>query len=459
MSGLALATLARLKPTRGKGRRKGVQAELDGDPIEVQFNPTSLRLQRQNNADTGGVTARTQRRQYPAAQPATLTFDLEFDTAEEAAVTQDEGEGTTHYVDVRTRTALVRQFVEPPANDVRKPPPAARFSWGTLIFDGLVKQVTEDLDYFAPDGTPLRAKVSVTMTEQDPKFEATVSGSGARDDQAATEPGGPPPAPPPPTGEPPPGSGPGRSGTRNVRSVVEAVGGESVQQLAARAGGDPGAWRSLMNGLASPLALPPGVPVELGPELEGVTDVLGRAAGFAAGPRTAAEDLGRVLGLVTSATQAAARLGGAAGELGAEAAGFALAAAGGIARAAEQVNQDATGRVTAAARLAFAVPPAGQGDAGPVGDGPDPRALTYGRAVPLRARIPAATREAIEAGGRRGLAARARPAEVPLAIGPATPPWAQLPRAGRGRTASDRAQRSRDARPSTIRWRPGQDCR
>jgi hypothetical protein len=447
MSGLKLATIARLKPIRGKGKDKK-PAEVDGDPIEVQFNPATLRLQHQNNADAGGATSKTQKRQYPSAQPATLSFDLEFDTSEERAVTEDEGTGSSYYVDVRTRTALLRQFVEPPADDVRKAPPAARFHWGTLIFDGLVKQVTEDLDYFAPDGTPLRAKLSVSMTEQDPKFEATISGSGARDDKSATDPGGSAAPPPPPrTGRPPPGAGPGRSGTRDVRSVVPALGGESVQRLAARAGGDPGAWRSLMNGLASPLAIPAGIPVELGPELEGVTEAIGRAAGFAAGTRSAAEDLGRVLGL-------AGVDGTGARDRTTEAAGFALAAAGGIARAAEEVRLDATGRAVAVARSAFAVPPAPGGQ-----EGVDPRALAYGRSLPLRARVAAATLDAIEAGGRRGLAARARPAEVPLAAGSATPPWAQLPPAGPGRPASDRAQRNRDARPSTIRWRPGQGCR
>ncbi|HEY2959221.1 MAG TPA: hypothetical protein VGM21_13580 [Actinomycetota bacterium] len=463
MSGRVPATLAKLKPTRGKGKKKGAKAEIDGDPIPVQFNPTSLKLQRQNNADAGGVNTRDQRRQYPAAQPATLTFDLEFDTAEEGSVTQDEGEATMHYVDVRDRTALVRQFVEPPKDDPRKPPPAVRFHWGTLIFDGLVKQVTEDLDYFAPDGTPLRAKLNVVITEQDPKFEANISGSGARDDRAATEPGGTtPPLPPPgPDVKPPPGSGPGRSGTRDVHRVVPAVAGESAQQLAARAGGDPGAWRSLMNGLASPLALPAGFPVELGPELEGAAETIGRAAGFAAGTRAAADELGRVLGLVTGAGAALEAAGSAVAAAAAatdpETAGFALAAAGGVAEAAQTVLGDVTGRAEAAARSAFAVPPADLAPKEPATV--DPRALTYGRALPLRARVSSPTLEAIEAGGRRSLAARARPAEVPIASGPATPPWTQLPPAAAGRPTSDQAQRTRDARPSTIRARPGQGCR
>ena len=51
------------------------------------------------------------------------------------------------------------------------PSPAVRFAWGTIVFDGIIEQVTEDLDYFAADGTPLRAKVGVTITEQNFHYE------------------------------------------------------------------------------------------------------------------------------------------------------------------------------------------------------------------------------------------------------------------------------------------------
>src|SRR5882724_9661474 len=115
----------------------------------VQFNPTSLRITRQNNVDQGGATTHTQRRQTPSQQPATLTFDLEFDTAE--------GDGNGNRKDVRDLTQVVRQFVEPPADKPADPPPRLRFVWGSFAFTGLVTQLTEDLDYFGADGTPLRA--------------------------------------------------------------------------------------------------------------------------------------------------------------------------------------------------------------------------------------------------------------------------------------------------------------
>ena len=140
-----------------------------------------MKLSRSNNTDRGGVATGTQPRQNPSQEAATLSFDLEFDTAEQGS--------TSQRVDVRDWTAVVRQFVEPPPDRPTDPPPAVRFAWGTLVFDGIIKQVTEELDLFAPDGTPLRAKVSVSITEQNFKYETLAQGAAAKTTAGATRPG------------------------------------------------------------------------------------------------------------------------------------------------------------------------------------------------------------------------------------------------------------------------------
>jgi hypothetical protein len=462
MAKLAKATLLRLERKRPA---KGSQPETvvpEGKPVPVQFNPTSLRIQRQSNYDRGGLNTKAQRRQYPSVQPATLSFDLEFDTAEDEQpnpnANQNAGGRPTKLRDVRDSTALVLQFVKAPPDKPTKPPPRVRFQWGAFIFDGLITQVTEELDYFDLDGTPLRAKLSVSITEQNLKLEANLVGPGALDDRAATRPGGQPGRQDASSPNRPTGATRGRSGTSDVRSLAAAVDGESVQQLAARVGGNPAAWRSLMNGLESPLALPAGVPVEVGSELE-MAETIGRAAGFAAGAAVSAtEELAGVLGFTAGPAPAVLPAAVVAGGIeAAEAAGFALAAAGGIASATTQVLVDAAGQATAAARASFAVPTA---PSAPAGEGElDPRTVSYGRSVPLQARVDLPTLAEIEAGGRRSLAARARPAEVPVAEPAGGAPWERLPRVAAGRSAANRAQRSRDARPSTIRWRPGGACR
>lgn len=442
MTELVKATLQRLKRTRDATDSSPADYKPEGDSVSVQFNPTSLRLQYHNSQDSGGKTVKTQRRQYFSVQPATLSLDLEFDTAEETAT-----RGSKLPADVRKLTADVRRFVEP-EKKTAKAPPVLRLSWGTFVFYGIVTQITEELDYFAANGTPLHARMSVSITEQNLKYEGEAIGPGARDDKAAVTPGGERPARPLEET----GAGLGRSGTGNPETVETAQDGESAQQLAARIGGDPAAWRSLMNGLPSPLGLPAGARVEVGPELTMDAGV-GRHGGFAAGGGSSVTDgLAQALGLAAPVPSGPAPAGAPSAL---EAAGFALSQAGGIARAVRTVAAEATGQATAAARAAFALPERvvqGVADAEAV----DPRALAYGRAVPLRARVHLPTLADIAEGGRRSLAARARPSEAAASEAPAGPaPWQRLPSGSDSHALADREQRRRDARPSTMRWKPG----
>jgi Contractile injection system tube protein len=427
---LAHATLQRLRYASRPGKNKPVKVRLEGPELAVQFNPASLKISRKNNIDRGGVTTGTQKRQHVSQESSSLSFELEFDTAEQGSSGQ--------HVDVRDWTALVRQFVEPPPDNPGGPPPAVRFAWGTIVFDGIIEQVTEDLDYFAADGTPLRAKVGVTITEQNFLYENKQTGPATKNNKSVTEPG-----------VPSPGSEPGSSGSKDPDQVVTANDGESAQQLMSRLGLDPAAWRAAMTGLDSPLSLPAGTPVQLGPEAA-TSGTLGATPGFATGPATTSVEglatalVGATAGL--EGVQAAAQAGAPAG-LPAGGAGFALAAGGGIVASARAVAAAVVAGAATAARAAFAVP----GElAGPAEAGVDVRALTYGRAVPLRARADVGTLTEIEAGGGRSLAARARRTEVPVADAVA-PPWVRLPPAAAGLHRG----RGRGDRPASVRIRLG----
>jgi hypothetical protein len=41
-----------------------------------------------------------------------------------------------------------------------------RFSWGTFVFDGMMDSLEETLDFFSPDGRPLRANLSLGLSGQ-----------------------------------------------------------------------------------------------------------------------------------------------------------------------------------------------------------------------------------------------------------------------------------------------------
>ncbi|MGW6406944.1 CIS tube protein [Streptomyces vinaceus] len=434
MTALVHATLQRLTVTAQPGRDRPplVREEEGSRPLAVQFNPATLRISRGNNVDRGGATTRNQKVQHPAQEGSTLAFDLEFDTAEQR--------GGGQYVDVRRWTALVRQFVEPPAK-TSDPPPAVRFVWGTLRYDGIVTQVTEELDHFAPDGTPLRAKVAVTVVEQNFAYQAHEEGPGARDARTATE-----------AGDQRAGAAPGTSGTSRPRQVVRARDGESAQQLLSRLGLDPAAWRGAMSGLDSPLTLEAGAAVQLGAEV---------AAGSAAGISLSTGFTGDAAPTSLGGLAAALGTGGGAGADPALA-GFVLGAAGGIAASAEIVAGAAADSAAARARQGFDVPaagPPGAAASAPVGDGaapppgPDPRSLGYGRGIPLRARADPGTLAEVRAGGARSLADRARREEIPPPD-PGAAPWERLPPAAPDRTAADCEQRGRDAGATTLRWTP-----
>ena len=86
-----------------------------------------------------------QKRQTPSVQPATLSFDLEFDTAEGETRRHSRRTCGSH-----THRAPVHRADQGATR--RQPPPAVRFVWGTFTFQGIVTQLTEDLDYFSPTG-------------------------------------------------------------------------------------------------------------------------------------------------------------------------------------------------------------------------------------------------------------------------------------------------------------------
>lgn len=430
------ARLYRLKVTQGGRAGESGRRQTDGDPIELQFNPATLRLQRQGTLDAGGLTAGTNARQHTGVGKATLTFDLEFDTTED-------GDGSTA-VDVRTLTQQVRQFVEPPSGTSGAiSPPAGLFEFGTFRFCGIVTSVNEEIDYFLPpDSTPARAKVSVSMQGLDDRVESGQSGPGARTANGATDPGT-------------TSSAPGGGATNNPERTETALNGESAAALAARLGGNPAAWRSLdIGSQASPLSIPPGTQVGVGPEISMPTTAVGRATGFARSPTPGPDQLAAALGMppitVSGGAPASGMPGGtsvpggpisggiAGGPDATREAGFALTSSGGIAGAAARVAAAQTAQSAQAPRAAFAVPSA----SAPVSSATsgvqantagqlrsltavDARSLTYGRSVPLRAAVVPMTRLEAAAADVPSVASLARPLKDAGSDPYGTPSWAR----------------------------------
>lgn len=339
-----------------------------GDPIKVQFNPTSLRLQMANSIEGGDASAR-QARQYNGTSSTTLTVDLVFDTADEGTSEQP--------VSVKTRSSQVAQFLLP-GEGSQEPPPRVRFHWGDFILDGVMSAMTEDIDLFSSDGVPLRSKVNITIKEQDPRLTGLEVGPGTGNGDQRNEPGG---------GGAGPGAQPG--GGPGDRSR-EALGGESPAEFAARNGLAPEAWRAVADSLDG-LDLPIGA--EIGFSTSASASVgIGAFTGFAAG---ADAPLAAQLGIEM--------------EPGTDVeSGFNLASAGGINAALAIAENAEVAASSNAAREAFGAPASSPAaTAAAAGSGPavlatgqqapaasaavssrtvDPRASSFGRGVPLRPR-------------------------------------------------------------------------
>lgn len=338
-------------------------SEIPGTRVDVQFNPTSLRVQLSNRT-AGGRQAGAQARQRPGTGEMQLNFELVFDTA-------DEG-NTDQGVSVLERTRSVERFVRPRGSGRgQEAPPRVLFVWGDFQVQGTMESAAIDLDLFDAQGVPLRARVTVAIHGQDPRWtyapeqpsptrpDATVP--GARPAGAAGGPGAPvAPAPVPGT----PGT---QGGDGSIGRIVQAMPGESLAQLAARAGFEPAAWRALATGLSDPLRL------ELGQE---VVLPAGDGSGWADGGRTQGEDANRALAGLALVPGAAAPAAAAAPQAPLQR-GQALAQRGGLGGAIGQAHQATHQQEAQASLAAFGAAPTA---AGAVAGRP------WGAGVPLRPR-------------------------------------------------------------------------
>ena len=135
--------------------------------LTVQFNPETLKVSYANQLaqpEGGGDKRGAQAQLFVGAGTTKLTCQLWFDVS----VPQPPQQGQPGPVDdVRKLTNKVSFFITPRLDEKKKfVPPAVRFLWGSFQFDGIMEAVEESLEYFSPDGKPLRATVSITLTQQ-----------------------------------------------------------------------------------------------------------------------------------------------------------------------------------------------------------------------------------------------------------------------------------------------------
>lgn len=135
------------------------------DTVPVQFNPASLQVEISNSTSPQSGSGSTS--QTATQTSAKLGLDLLFDTTHSGD-------------DVRSITRRLRAAVRDPdaggdapaAGAAPYTPPSLRFEWGTFCFTGIADGYRETLDFFSPEGVPLRAQVAMSLKEQPGEFSA-----------------------------------------------------------------------------------------------------------------------------------------------------------------------------------------------------------------------------------------------------------------------------------------------
>lgn len=214
--------------------------------VTVQFNPETLKVTYTNQVSQGSGRNATQ---HVGAGATKLAVQLLFDV--NAA-----GDEATATADVRELTEKVVYFITPQGEGRARVPPLLRFAWGTFQFDGVVESLDESLEFFSPEGRPLRASLSLSLAQPQIVGAVTRNPSGQRQPLA-------------PASGAAPGAPRREAGTTPLTPAPQ---GGSVQRMAGQSNaGDSSNWRDVAqaNGIEDPLRLAVGSLIDLSPSLRG----------------------------------------------------------------------------------------------------------------------------------------------------------------------------------------------
>ncbi|HET9521400.1 MAG TPA: hypothetical protein VFO73_10170 [Candidatus Limnocylindrales bacterium] len=214
--------LGLIKPEKAKLVIVGDNKPSGETEIECMFNPTEYRLtqtvsvtRNRTPSTTGGTP------EFSGTNAMTLTTQLFFDD-----FAAPEG-------DVTPKITTLLGWTKPTdssRNANRPCPPFVGFKWGGNRqldgFRGFLKNVTVNYTIFRRDGTPVQAKVDVTIEGEQESFGGQNPTSHA-------------------------------ANSRRTRTLIE---GETLQSIAYGELGKPGYWRAIaeLNDIDDPLRLDPG---------------------------------------------------------------------------------------------------------------------------------------------------------------------------------------------------------
>ncbi len=206
------------------------QPKSGGKTVTVQFNPETLKVSFANqivqpaNGGVGDQRGSTGR-QFVGAGTTKLALQIWFD------VTSLPPDQAQNIMDVRELTKNVAYFITPKKDGDHYIPPAVRFLWGSFHFDGLMDSLEESLEFFSDEGIPLRASMSLNLSQQ--KIQAFGGRQGGQ--------------------SMPPGTSGVSGAAPGTAPLTPATSGQSLQGMAASSGSST-PWQAIAsaNGIENP---------------------------------------------------------------------------------------------------------------------------------------------------------------------------------------------------------------
>lgn len=162
-------TRAVIRPVTDATGATMLPAARSAEAVTIHFNPEKLDITLTSNLKQGAGANPAQLTDQAKAQ---LSVELIFDT-------------TVTGSDVRGVTDGIARFLKPTSGgglspEQKAPPPrVVEFDWGAILFQGYIDRYSEILDFFSHDGVPLRATVSLTLTQQERTFAPRRAAGGA----------------------------------------------------------------------------------------------------------------------------------------------------------------------------------------------------------------------------------------------------------------------------------------
>lgn len=157
----------------------GGRSPQEARAIPLDFNPETLTLKVSGGEQRDRSRRGRQQVQNVGASKATLSFECIFDSTRPRDASGGDA-GSEEMLDVRTRTKPIADLLQVYGRGREQAPRRVQFRWGTLIFNGVISQHQEVFDYFSPSGVPLRSKVTLTLTEQEFRYEVSATDAAQR---------------------------------------------------------------------------------------------------------------------------------------------------------------------------------------------------------------------------------------------------------------------------------------